>query len=838
MINRRNVLTLLGSLPAVTLPAAAAAASAGVVSPEAAGPGGLRQRTAIDAGWKFRLGDAHEPDRDFGFGALQRTYAKQGVGVSYVASPDFTDIQWGKTNFDDSGWQNVILPHDWAVSLPFTPNDRFKATGPKSEDPRNGHGFKPLGREYPATSIGWYRYRFDLSQADMGKRLTLEFDGIFRDALIMVNGYILARNESGYAPFSVDFTDVANPDGHNLITIRVDATLGEGWFYEGAGIYRRVHLVKTASLHVPQWGVLIRGRADGRVEIATQLRQADDKAVDAVVVSTLLDPDGKVVASQRSSTTALSPWGEATVPQTLNVASPRLWDVHRPELYTLRTAVEVDGVVVDQTENRFGLRDIRFDADRGFFLNGRPVKLRGANLHQDHAGVGCAVTKELNRFRLERMVEMGCNAVRCSHNPQSAEFMDLCDEMGLLVIAENRQMISSEAGLDQLKRLVLRDRNRPSVILWSIGNEEPQEGSVRSARVARTMIRAVRRLDPTRLVGAAFDNSFTKPQALASALDFVGVNYNPNELVKVHETFPKTIVIASETGSSVGTRGVYVGDEKRRHVRAYDNEKVPWGQFAHEWLPDIENKPYVAGGFVWTGLDYHGEPSPFYTFPSVGSQFGVYDSCGFPKDTAYYMRAWWRLDEPLVHLLPHWNWVGREGQPIDVWCYSNLDEVELRLNGKSLGRKTVEKFGYSTWQVPFAAGKLEARGYRQGRLIASSVRETAGAPAALRLSAVRDRLKTDGQDTAIVRVSTVDSAGRPVPTAELPVRFALDGPLWLAGTGNGDPSSLQIETEPTRQLFSGLCQVILRTRPGQAGKARLVAEADGVRPAQLDFTLG
>ena len=838
MIDRRNVLTLLGSLPAAALPAGVAAQSPGIAAPNAAGAAGARERTALDAGWKFHLGDANDIDRDFGFGANQRTYAKQGFGVAATASPDFTDIQWGKANFDDSGWKDVILPHDWAVSLPFTPNERFKDTGPKSEDPRNGHGFKPLGREYPATSIGWYRHKFTLSQADKGRRLSLEFDGIFRDALIIVNGYILARNESGYAPFSVDFTDVANLDGPNLITVRVDATLGEGWFYEGAGIYRRVHLVKTAAVHVPQWGVAIRGRADGRVDIVTQLRQADDRPTDAVVVSTVLEPDGKVIASQRSRTTALTPWGEVSVPQTLNIASPRLWDVYRPELYTLRTVIEVDGAVVDQTENRFGLRDVAFDPDRGFFLNGRPVKLRGANLHQDHAGVGGAVTKELNRFRLERMIEMGCNAIRCSHNPQSAEFMDLCDEMGLLVMAENRRMVSSEEALGQLERLVLRDRNQPSVILWSIGNEEPQEGSVRGARIARTMMRTVRRLDPTRLIGAAFDNSFTKPGALSSELDFVGVNYNPPELVKVHEAFPKKVVIGSETGSSVGTRGIYVRDEKRRHLPAYDNQKVPWGQFAHEWLPDIERKPYVAGGFVWTGLDYHGEPSPFYTFPSVGSQFGVYDSCGFPKDTAYYMRAWWRQDEPLVHLLPHWNWAGREGQPIEVWCYSNLEEVELLLNGKSLGRKTIEEFGYATWQVPYVPGRLEARGYRQGRQIASAVRETAGAPAALRLSAVRSKLKADGQDTGIVRVSAVDSAGRPVPTAELPVRFALSGPLWLAGTGNGDPSSLEIETEPTRRLFSGLSQVILRTYPGKTGKARLVAEADGVRPARLDFTLG
>ena len=832
-IDRRNALALVGGLPFATL-----ASSAQALGLDASPADVARAREALDAGWKFHLGDANELDRDFGFGANQRTYAKQGFAVASAASADFTDIQWGKTNFDDSGWADVILPHDWAAALPFTPNARFHPTSPDSEDPRNGHGFKPLGREYPATSIGWYRRRFQLSDQDAGRRLSLEFDGVFRDALIIVNGYILARNESGYAPFRVDITDIANLAGDNLITVRVDATLGEGWFYEGAGLYRRVWLVKTAPLHLPQWGVAIRSRADGTVDALIAVRlEADDAPGDAVIVTTVLDPTGTMVASARSRPASPAPWTDLVVPQSLKVPKPQRWDIASPALYTLSVAIELGGRIVDRVDHRFGLRDLAFDPERGFFLNGRAIKLRGANLHQDHAGVGTAITAPLNRFRLERMIEMGCNAIRTSHAAASSEFMDLCDELGLLVIAENRWMSSSPEAIGQLERLVLRDRNRPSVIAWSLGNEEPHEASVRGARIVHSQMRVVRALDPTRLIGAAFDNSFTKPTGIAPELDFIGVNYNADELVRIHAAFPRKIVIATEVGSSVATRGIYRRDDAARHLPAYDTEKPPWGQLAHSWLPDIESKPYVAGGFVWTGLDYHGEPTPFYTWPSVASQFGLYDSCGFPKDTAFYVRAWWRPDEPLLHLFPHWNWSSREGETIDVWCHSNLDAVELWLNGKSLGRKPVARYGYVVWQVPYAAGRLEARAFRNGSAVAHEVRETTGAPTSLRLTAERNRLAADGQDVALVTVSAMDARGRTVPTANTRISFEVSNLLWVAGTGNGDPSSHEPEQESSVRLFNGLCQIILRTRPGRSGPARLLVTAAGLISASLDFAV-
>lgn len=831
LINRRDTLALIGALPLITAARGAAA------EPTGAAQSRLRQRLPLDDGWKFHLGDADDLDRDFQFGANQRTYAKQGVAVATTAASNFTDMQWGKSTFDDSDWTDVILPHDWAAALPFTPNARFHPTKPDAEDPRNGHGFKPLGREYPATSIGWYRRKITLAPADAGKRLSLEFDGVFRDALIMVNGYILLRNESGYAPFSVDFTDVANTGGENLITIRVDATLGEGWFYEGAGIYRRVWLVKTAPLHVPQWGVWVRADGHGAVEVATELRLDADASADAVVTTAILDPDGRPVTQDRVASSPLTAWTGATLRQSLRVPAPKLWDVDHPHLYTLRTTVEVAGRPVDEVQTRFGFRDIRFDADTGFYLNGRPLKLHGANLHQDHAGVGVAVTAPLNRFRLERMVEMGCNAIRTSHGPASAEFMDLCDELGLMVLAENREMSSSPEALDQLERLVRRDRNRPSVILWSIGNEEPQEASVRGARIVHTQMRTVRRLDPTRLIGAAFDNSFTKLTGMAPELDFIGVNYNAPELAHVHQTFPHKIVVGTEGGSSVATRGVYQRDDAARHVSAYDTEKPPWGQLAQDWLPDVETKPYVAGGFVWTGIDYHGEPTPYYTWPSVGSQFGLYDLCGFPKDTAYYVRAWWRPQTPLLHLFPHWTWPGREGQTIQVWCYSNLDEVELSLNGRSLGRQPVVRFGHAGWAVPYAAGRLEAVGYRRGQPVLRQHHETTGAAVALRLSAERRRIRADGQDMAIVTLSCIDAQGRPCPTADQKIDLSLLGPLWIAGVGNGDPSSHAPEQASGARLFNGLAQALLRTRPANPGAAGLSVRAPGLKGADISFDL-
>ncbi len=793
-----------------------------------------RERLKLDFGWRFHLGDANDLNKDFQFGANQRTYAKQGVAVAATAAPDFTDIGWGKTNFDDAGWEQINLPHDWAVGLPFVQNAAFHATGPKSEDPRNGHGFKPLGREYPETSIGWYRKHIELPATDAGKRLTLEFDGVYRDALLIFNGYILARNEGGYAPFSVDITDVANIGGTNLITVRVDATLGEGWFYEGAGIYRHVWLVKTSQVHVPQWGVLVRGETSGAVALATDLVNEADTSATFSVTSVVLDEAGTEVARAKSDPLTLEPWAVQTLIQNLTVVKPVLWDIGNPHQYTVMTELGGDAVM-DRFVTRFGLRSIQFDPNMGFSLNGRSLKLRGVNNHQDHAGVGTAIPDRLQRFRLEIMKDMGVNAVRTAHNPATAEMLDACDEMGILVMEENRLMSSGAEAISQLERMVRRDRNRPSVIAWSIGNEEPQEGSVRGARVAHSLKRAIRRLDPTRIVGAAMDNSFVKPSGLSPELEFIGVNYNAPLYDEIHKTFPDKIIVGTEVGSSIATRGVYVRDDQKRRVSAYDTEAPPWGELAHDWLPRVETTAYLAGGFVWTGLDYRGEPTPYYTWPNISSQFGITDTCGFPKDTYYYIKSWWRPD-PLVHLLPHWNWADKEGQDIKVWVYSNLDEVELRLNGRSLGKRAVAKFGYVEWMVPYSAGTLEAQGYKGEKPILIDARETTGPAFAIQIAADRSQIFADGEDVAILKISVVDAKGRVVPDAGNLITFTVTGPGQVIGVGNGNPLCHEPDKASQRSVFNGLCQVIVQSMHDESGVIHIDAAAAGLQTGRVVVT--
>ncbi|MBW8900933.1 MAG: DUF4982 domain-containing protein [Massilia sp.] len=649
--------------------------------------------------------------------------------------------------------------------------------------------------------------------------------------MIIFNGYVLARNESGYTPFSVDITDVANIGGHNLLTVRVDATLGEGWFYEGAGIYRHVWLVKTAPVHVPQWGVLVRGQTSGAVALSTDLVNAADTVASVAVTSVIYDGAGKEVARVASAPLVLQPWATHTCEQHLNIAKPVLWDLHNPHQYTVVTVLGGE-TVLDRFVTRFGLRDIRFDANTGFYLNGVSMKLRGANNHQDHAGVGIAIPDRLQRFRLELMQSMGVNAIRTSHNPVASELLDACDEMGILVMEEARTMSSSPAAIGQLERMLLRDRNRPSIIAWSIGNEEPQQGSVRGARVAHSMKRAVKRLDPTRIVGAAMDNSYVKPWGLVPELEFVGVNYNSGQYAEIHKTFPDKIIIGTEVGSSIGTRGEYVRDDQKRRVSAYDTEAPPWGELAHDWLPRVETIPYLAGGFVWTGLDYRGEPTPYYTWPNISSQFGITDTCGFPKDTYFYIKSWWN-PEPMVHLLPHWNWPGQEGKDIKVWVYSNLEEVELRLNGKSLGKKRMAKYGYLEWMVPYAAGKLEAHGIKDGRVVLVEARETAGAAAAIQMTPDRNRILADGEDVAMLKVSVVDAKGHMVPDAGQMIKFSIAGPGKIIGVGNGDPLCHEPDKATQRSVFNGLCQVIVQSARGQSGPILITATGAGLRDGKL-----
>jgi len=749
-----------------------------------------RRRVRLEH-WRFHHGHAADPARDFGFGRDQRTFAK--AGDSALAA---------RSDFDDSKWSDIQVPHDWAVALPF-------AQGPIARDSDRGaaHGFKAIGRDFPENSIGWYRIPIEITGADKGRSIWLEFDGVFRDCLIFVNGYVAGRNESGYAPFRVEIDDFLNDDGKpNVITVRSDASLGEGWFYEGAGIYRHVDLVSADPVHIPQWGTFVRSelRTNGAL-IHTQTEVFNSGPVPASVVLRQSILGGAANTALPDTSLELAPGERRIVAQEVLHPTPLLWSLEEPNLNSLYSQIVINGLLVDDYSTSFGIRDIRFDAARGFFLNGRPVKLLGTANHHDHAGVGTGISDTLHRWRVAKLKEMGSNAWRSAHNPPSTSLLDACDLYGMLMICEARYNSSDEEALSQLERMIRRDRNHPSVILWSLGNEEPHQATERGARINAEMARHVKRLDPTRPITFAMDQGWD--DGIGRVVDVLGFNYRTNQIEAYHGRHPGQPVYGSETGSTVATRGEYSTDKARHTVRAYDTEHPWWATTAEEWWTIVAERPYIAGGFVWTGFDYRGEPTPYNEWPSISSQFGILDTCGFPKDDYYYYRAWWRPGLPQVHLLPHWNWPGRAGTPIEVWAHGNTEEVELLLNGRSLGRKAMPRNRHLEWRVPYAPGKLEAIGYNGGQIVARDVRETTSVPAAIELLA--DRRVATIHDVLILNASIVDAKGRVVPTASNLLRFSVNGGK-IIGVGNGNPNSLEPDVASQRKAFNGFAQAILR----------------------------
>ncbi|HUZ47979.1 MAG TPA: beta-galactosidase GalA [Terriglobia bacterium] len=774
-----------------------------------------RERTLLDFGWRFHLGHADDPAQDFDFG---RGRAFQKTGDFFKPShPDF----------DASGWRAVDLPHDWAVELPF------------HEDPwLIGHGSKPLGRTYPATSIGWYRRVFQIPAGDLGKRLSLEFDGVFRDSMVALNGNFLGRNMSGYAPFCYDITDHANYGGNNVLVVRVDATEFEGWWYEGAGIYRHVWLVKTHPLHVPQWGTFVASevQADGpaTLSISTEVGNDQDSAAECRVVSAILDGDGKPVVTARSATLSVPGWRRREVRQKVRVSDPRLWSLETRHLYTLVTIIETGGVTVDRYETPFGIRTIRFDPDKGFFLNGKSVKVKGTCNHQDHAGVGIALPDRLQYYRIAKLKEMGSNGLRTSHNAPTPELLDACDRLGMLVLDETRMFLSAPESLSQLSRMVRRDRNHPSVMMWSTGNEEPEEGSERGARICTTMKRLIKRLDPTRPITQAMSGGWGK--GIPAVVDVQGFNYHANQhynymIDDFHREFPSKPSIGTEDGSTLSTRGIYYNDKEKGYVWSYDlSLHDGWPTPAEGWWPTFDDRAFLSGAFVWTGFDYRGEPTP-YGWPCISSHFGIMDTCGFPKDNFYYFKSWWG-QEPVLHLFPHWNWPGKEGEEISVWCYSNLEKIELFLNGKSLGAQAMKRDSHVEWKVKYTSGILEARGYRNGRLVLTDRRETTGVPAKILFQPDRQRIAADGQDVSVLAVSVVDAKGQVVPVADNEIEFELSGNGKVIGVGNGNPSSHEPDKASRRKAFNGLCVAIVQSTR-QAGEIKVQATSLGLESATV-----
>jgi beta-galactosidase len=498
--------------------------------------------------------------------------------------------------------------------------------------------------------------------------------------------------------------------------------------------------------------------------------------------------------------------------------------VEEPNLHSAIATVEVGGKVRDAERVSFGVRTAKFDADKGFFLNGKSIKIQGTCNHQDHAGVGAAVPDSLQWFRLAVLREMGGNAVRTSHNMPTPEWVEACDRMGMMMMCETRQMSSNPEGMAQLETMVKRYRNSPSIILWSVGNEENQlQGPMaeQGAKIAETMVRRCHELDPTRVVSAAVNGN--NEQGVSDSFDIIGFNYDLKLPDKYHSEHPKRPIYGSETSSAIGTRGMYATDPLRNTVNSYDGV-VPWGETAEEWWKFYGTRDWEAGGFAWTGFDYRGEPTP-YGWPSINSQFGIVDMCGFPKDNFYYYKAWWGKD-PVVHVFPHWNYVGREGDEIPVWVYSNLDEVELFVNGKSIGSQKVPHLGHVEWKVRYEPGTIEARGSKGGKVVLMDKRETTGPTVSLRLSADRTEISANGEDVAVIKVEGLDKEGRLVPTANNHIGFKITGNGTLIGVGNGDPNCQESDKASKRSLFNGLAQVIVQASK-EAGEIQIEAHKDG-----------
>jgi beta-galactosidase len=776
-----------------------------------------REQLLFDFGWRFIFGNGVDPARDLGFGYGQGDFAKTG------------EFKFAKPGFDDSQWRKLSLPHDWAVELPFV-----------HDDEQQSHGYKPLGRRYPETSVGWYRREFDIPASDAGRRVSVQFDGAFRDVLVFVNGCFIGRNDNGYAPFLFDITDFLAVGAKNCIVLRVDASFGDGWFYEGAGIYRHAWLTKTDSVHLGKWESYVRASVNGnsaKLSLGTVVINQGTKPERVDVEWQLFDPKGVAVPgpSGASQSAPLEPDRSAAVVAETELSNPILWSVDSPNLYSAVVTVKSGGRVRDAERISFGVRTVLFDAQKGFFLNGQSLKVQGTCNHQDHAGVGAAVPDRLQWFRLAVLREMGCNAVRTSHNMPTPEWVEACDRMGMMMMCETRQMSSSPEGLAQLEAMVKRYRNSPSIILWSVGNEEGQlqdEEAEEGAKIAATMVRRCHELDPTRVVSAAVNGDNSK--GVSDAFDIIGFNYNLHFPDEYHKKNPTRPIYGSETSSAISTRGEYTTSPLRNIVNAY-NSVVPWGETAEEWWTFYGTRDWEAGGFAWTGFDYRGEPTP-YGWPSINSQFGIVDMCGFPKDTFYYYKAWWGK-EPMLHLFPHWNFEGREGDEIPVWVYSNLDSVELFVNGKSQGAKKVPHLGHVEWKIRYEPGVIEARGSKGGKVAITEKRETTGPAVSIRVTPDRTEIDADGQDLAILKVEVLDKEGRPVPTASNLLFFNVSGEGALIGVGNGDPNCQQSDKEPRRSLFNGLAQVIIQsiTRPGEIHIEAVKEGWDGpeLTPAKL-----
>jgi len=774
----------------------------------------------LDEDWRFHFGNSADPSKDFNYGNVS-LFHKSNVYETTVINPKFVDSTWDKIN----------IPHDWVVSQPFVQSDTREM---------DSHGYKPVGAAYPETSIGWYRKHFTIDQSNRKKRIELQFDGIYRNASFWINGFYVGTNFSGYLGNSYDVSDFINFETENVIVVRVDATQNEGWFYEGAGIYRNVWLNTTEKIFIPENGVYVRTNLKQKtalVTIETTLENSNTIPSKCTTYSYITDRNGRIIAKTKESNVVLGANQNTIVKQNLKVLNSRLWSLEDPYLYKVIAVIKVGNKILQQSKTRFGIRTFKFDSNEGFFLNGNPLKIKGTNNHQDHAGIGSALPDCMHYYRIKLLKEMGSNAYRTSHNAPTPELLEACDSLGMLVLDEQRLLNSSSEYKDQFKRLLVRDRNHASVFLWSIGNEEGNiQGNEYGKKIAQSLLAIQKEFDPSRTSTYAADlgNDF---KGVNEVIPIRGFNYRQFAVSDYHRDHPNQPILGTEMGSTVTTRGIYATDSIKGYVPDQDITAPWWASKAETWWKLAAENKYWLGGFIWTGFDYRGEPTPF-KWPNINSHFGIMDVCGFPKNIYYYYQSWW-TDKEVLHLSPHWNWPEKIGKPIDVWVNSNADNVELFLNGKSLGKKEMPRNSHLQWEVNYEPGILEALAYKKGKKITTTM-ETTGPAYKVMLSPDKTTVVADGKDATVVTISIEDENGRMVPNANNLVVFTLRGNAKIIGVGNGDPSSHEADqcekNAWQRSAFNGKCQVII-----QSGKIQetiiLEAKSLGLKSATTLFTI-
>lgn len=761
----------------------------------------MRKVFNADFDWKFAVEDKDEQKR-----------------ASYSHSQAYNSVKMGgadgfaSVKYNDENWRKVNLPHDRRVEAAFT----FKGC---------------CSRGSKKDETVWYRKTFVLDKETENKHVLLVLEGISPCGEVYFNGSKTADVQSSYAETAVDLTTrIHTGTDLNILAVKVPGVNFEGWWYDGIGIYRHVRLYIKEMLHIAHNGLWIKPvkEEDGKWSIYAQTT-VENSAYESdrfELEVRILDREGRQIAVKRKKGT-IGADEQADILNRMSVENPMLWDVEDPVLYTAEVRILKEGELVDCDRVRFGFRTAVFDAQKGFLLNGRQVKLKGVCNHQDHAGVGVAVPDAIQYYRISRLKEMGANALRTAHNFPAKEVLDACDEYGILVIDENRRLETISSNLDQLKTMIKRDRNHPSIILWSLFNEESRQGTLEGARVFCKLQSLVKKLDDSRPTTGAMQFGWFEEEGAALKMDVTGINYNLQVIEQFHEKYPDQPFVCSENNSALTIRGEVKKRPEKHILNDYDDYATNWGSTMQECWEKVHDKDYVSGIFIWTGFDYRGEPTPF-EYPTISSLFGVMDTCGFAKTQYYVCQACFR-SEPMMHIFPHWN--HKAGEAVSVMTVTNCTEVELFLNGRSLGRKESLPYRQCLWEVPFEKGELIAIGYQDGKETARDVVRTASKPVKILAQAHKSVVTNDGTDAVAVNVWVVDSQGNPVADASDTMQFTAEGGRIL-GVGNGNPNSHEPDWADHRKLFHGKCQAIVAVDQG-TDTFRVNVRSEGLESAEV-----